>query len=154
MKDNKKKDWYKEDACVFIPATPDSCLSKHYKRVIREVGLSIRVVEVAGPQLKRKLQKSDPFKKKKCERPDCLICPTGSLLSMTKIINIFMVMQFKVRSNARHCEQKHYRANACVLASMRPLQFQSFSERLFFNSRSYTKNIIDFFILINQKLKH
>ena len=76
MKDNKKKDWYKEDSCVFIPATPDSCLSKHYKRVIREVGLSIRVVEVAGPQLKRKLQKSDPFKKKKCERPDCLICPT------------------------------------------------------------------------------
>ena len=34
-------------------------------------------MEVAGPQLKRKLQKSDPFKKKKCERPDCLICPTG-----------------------------------------------------------------------------
>ena len=33
-------------------------------------------MEVAGPQLKRKLQKSDPFKKKKCERPDCLICPT------------------------------------------------------------------------------
>ena len=77
MKDNKKKDWYKEDSCVFIPATPDSCLSKHYKRVIREVGLSIRVVEVAGPQLKRKLQKCDPFKKKKCKIPDCFICPTG-----------------------------------------------------------------------------
>ena len=25
--------------CVLIPATPDFCLSKHYKRVIREVGL-------------------------------------------------------------------------------------------------------------------
>ena len=77
MKDNKKKDWYKEDSCVFIPATPGSCLSKHYKRVIREIGLSIQVVEVAGPQLKRKLQKSDPFKKKSCEGPDCLICATG-----------------------------------------------------------------------------
>ena len=39
MKDNKKKDWYKEDSCVLIPATPDFCLSKHYKRVTREVGL-------------------------------------------------------------------------------------------------------------------
>ena len=37
----------------------------------------MRVVEVAGPQLKRKLQKCDPFKKKKCKIPDCFICPTG-----------------------------------------------------------------------------
>ena len=63
MKYNKKKDWYKEDSCVFIPAPPGSCLSKHYKRIIREVGISIPVVEVAGPQLKRKLHKSNPFKK-------------------------------------------------------------------------------------------
>ena len=48
-----------------------------YRKIIKEEGLSIRVVEVAGPQLKRKLQKSDPFKGKTCGRLDCFICSTG-----------------------------------------------------------------------------
>ena len=42
--------------------------------VLRSSGIP---VEVAGPQLKRKLQKSDPFKEKTCGRLDCFICSTG-----------------------------------------------------------------------------
>ena len=77
QKDNKKLNWYGEDSCVFIPCTPGSHLAKRYRKIIKEEGLSIRVVEVAGPQLKRKLQKSDPFKEKTCGRLDCFICSTG-----------------------------------------------------------------------------
>ena len=80
QKEQKKKDWYKEgdyDSVMFIPATPGSALKRCYDQIIRGEGLKIRVVEKAGMSLKRKLQRSNPFKPKICSRSNCFICTTG-----------------------------------------------------------------------------
>ena len=80
QKEQKKKDWYKEgdyDSVMFIPATPGSALKKSYDQIVRDEGLKIRVVEKAGISLRRKLQRSNPFKPKTCSRSDCFICTTG-----------------------------------------------------------------------------
>ena len=44
------------------------------KKEIKQQGFKIKVVEKAGVAIKRLLQRSDPFKSRKCEREDCLVC--------------------------------------------------------------------------------
>ena len=39
-------------------------------------GIKMKVVERTGNSLKSKLQKSNPFRKIKCERSDCFLCST------------------------------------------------------------------------------
>ena len=76
----KKKDWYKrggDESVIFVPATPGSKLRKKMEEEIRKRSFKIRIVEKAGVSLKRKLQRSNPFKKKKCDRENCLVCTTG-----------------------------------------------------------------------------
>ena len=48
-----------------------------YQKEVRESGLKIKVIEKAGTSLKNILQKPDPFRKKLCERADCLQCRSG-----------------------------------------------------------------------------
>jgi hypothetical protein len=77
---SKKTDWYKrggDDSVIFVPATPGSNLRKKMEEKIRKSSFKIRVVEKAGVSLKRKLQRSNPFKKKTCDRQNCLVCTTG-----------------------------------------------------------------------------
>ncbi|KAL9976409.1 hypothetical protein ACROYT_G013708 [Oculina patagonica] len=76
-KSKKKEDWYKKggnEAVIFVPATPGSRLQKEYQREIRDQGYRIKVVEKTGTTLKAVLQKSDPFKRQRCGREDCLVC--------------------------------------------------------------------------------
>ena len=70
-----KKAWYKKggyESVMFIPATPKGELKKSYQQEIRKSGFKIKVIEKAGTPLKKILQKSDPFRKKFCDRRDCL----------------------------------------------------------------------------------
>ena len=46
-------------------------------KAISEAGVRIRVAKVSGTSLKRRLQKSDPFKKKRCQGEGCLVCIEG-----------------------------------------------------------------------------
>ena len=62
---------------MFIPATPTGDLKKMYQEEIKRSGFKIKVIEKAGTSLKRILQKSDPFRKKFCDRDDCLQCTSG-----------------------------------------------------------------------------
>ena len=62
---------------MLIPANPGSALKKTYDQIVRDEGLKIRVVEKAGISLRRKVQRSNPFKPKTCSRSDCFICTTG-----------------------------------------------------------------------------
>ena len=77
---DKKSRWFrgkegKKETVIFIPATPNGDLKRRYQEVIRETGIEIAVVEVPGVSLKRKLQKSDPFKEKECTKVrSCLVC--------------------------------------------------------------------------------
>ena len=48
---------------IFVPATPGSELKKRYMSVITKAGMRIGVTEVPGTNLKRRLQKSDSFRK-------------------------------------------------------------------------------------------
>ena len=58
-------------------ATPGSELKKSYDKCIKDsdLDLGIKVVEKAGRMLRNIVQKSDPFKKKKCEDgSNCMVC--------------------------------------------------------------------------------
>lgn len=76
----KKNNWYKSSnykSVIFVPATPSSMLKKRLQRDVNESGLKIKIVEKSGTSIKRILQRSDPFKEKKCSKDDCLVCSTG-----------------------------------------------------------------------------
>ena len=77
----KKQDtWYKKggyDSVIFVPATSKSILKQRYEREVRRIGLNIKILEQSGVTLKRKLQRSNPFKEKLCQRQECLICQSG-----------------------------------------------------------------------------
>ena len=66
-----RTEWFrgkeKNKSVVFVPATPRSELKNRYVKVIAEAGVKLAVAEVPGTSLKRKLQRLDPFKVKKCE---------------------------------------------------------------------------------------
>lgn len=82
-KRNKRKAWFsgkagKNETVIFVPATPGSDLKKRYLRVVEEAGMGIAIVEIPGTSLKKRLQKSDPFRQKKCGSEEtCMVCGQG-----------------------------------------------------------------------------
>ena len=46
-------------------------------KAIGEAKLRIGVAEVPGTNLKRRLQRSDPFREKRCKGENCLVCVEG-----------------------------------------------------------------------------
>ena len=79
-KERNTKNWIKKagyDTAIFVPATPKSELQKQLQGKIDKTNIKIKVIEKTGLSIKRKLQKSDPFRKNKCERTDCFVCISG-----------------------------------------------------------------------------
>ena len=52
-------------------------LKRRYEKAISKAGVRIAVAEISGTSLKQRLQKSDPFKEKRCEKEGCLVCAEG-----------------------------------------------------------------------------
>ena len=79
----KKGEWFKGsgskyETVIFVPATPGSELKKRYMETIEKAEARIAVAEVPGKSIQRRLQRSDPFKGKKCGDPDrCMVCTSG-----------------------------------------------------------------------------
>ena len=76
----KKRNWYKRggyESVIFVPATPKSTLRKEYEEEVKNSGLKVRIVEQAGTSIKRKMQRSNPFKEQTCHHDECLVCSTG-----------------------------------------------------------------------------
>ena len=77
----RKRQWYKKDkkheSVMFVQPTENSQLKTCIQKIARRNGLRIKVVEKAGQTVKRVLQRSNPFKKRTCERGDCLVCKVG-----------------------------------------------------------------------------
>ena len=65
-----------DDSVIFVPATPGSERQRRYAKEIKAKGFKIKVVEQTGVSLKRLLQRSNPFKRKFCEKDDCMVCCT------------------------------------------------------------------------------
>ena len=74
----KRTDWFRgktgTDSVIFIPATPDGELRRRFVKAIEEAKVRIGVAEVPGTSLKRRLQRSDPFREKTCNGENCLVC--------------------------------------------------------------------------------
>ena len=76
----KKRSWYRNggfDSVLFVPSTPKGRLRKAYQTEILQSGLRIKVVEKSGATLKSRLQVSNPFKSRQCNRNDCYVCTSG-----------------------------------------------------------------------------
>ena len=79
-KRKKKSNWFrgkggKKESVIFIPATPGSVLKKRYEKVIDQAKMEIAVVEKPGDTLKKRLQRSDPFRRKFCDKKEkCMVC--------------------------------------------------------------------------------
>ena len=71
-KRKRRDNWYKRgyDSVILVPVTPRSVLRRRYEKEIKHVGLDIRVVEQSGITLKHKLQRSNPFQSRQCERQE------------------------------------------------------------------------------------
>ena len=76
----KKGDWFKggkqkNETVIFVPATPGGELRKRYQKLISDTKVKVAVAEVPGASIKKRLQKSDPFKEEKCRDPaKCMVC--------------------------------------------------------------------------------
>ena len=80
-KEEKRRSWYRKgsySSVIFVPATPESSLKRSLDEDVKKSGLRIRIVEKSGMSVKRVLQRSDPFKKKTCERECCFVRRTGA----------------------------------------------------------------------------
>ena len=59
-------------------------LQRRYQSEINRQGIKIRVVEKAGRSIKSMLQRSDPFKERRCGRESCFVCTTEGKESCDK----------------------------------------------------------------------
>ena len=74
----KKSNWYfPKESVLFVQSTPGEILRKEVQKILDAEGWKIRVVETAGPSLKRCLQKSDVGGVEQCQFEDCAVCTTG-----------------------------------------------------------------------------
>ena len=79
-KEEKRRSWYRKgnySSVIFVLATPESSLKRSLDEDVKKSGLWIRIVEKSGMSVKRVLQRSDPFKKRTCERECCFVYRTG-----------------------------------------------------------------------------
>ena len=79
-KERKKSSWFKGDGSetvFFVDATPGSELAERCKKEFNKAGLRIKVIERSGRSIKKTLVKSNPFKKKGCDRSGCQVCALG-----------------------------------------------------------------------------
>lgn len=75
----RRDNWFRKggyETVIFVPATPGSQIKRRYMREIKATEFKIKVVEQSGTTLKAMLQKSDPFKQRRCTKADCLLCRT------------------------------------------------------------------------------
>ena len=77
IKDEKKNKWYdktKYDGVLYVDVTENSEMLNEMKKACKRNKLKIKVVEKMQNTVKQELQRSNPFKVKKCGRDDCILC--------------------------------------------------------------------------------
>ena len=74
-----KEEWFKSKkddeymSVLFVQPTEKSELKKMYEEIVQKSNCKVRIIERAGVSVKKKLQKSYPFLKEKCDET-CFVC--------------------------------------------------------------------------------
>ena len=80
-KKQKNYEWFSKGgeykSVMFVNTTPNSELKNRIQKSARKYKIPIKVVETVNTSIKSTLQKSNPFGKFNCGRPDCRICSNG-----------------------------------------------------------------------------
>ena len=80
-KKREKDEWYlkdgKSETIMFVNATPGEWMKRKVEKLAKKHKIKMKVVERRGQSMKKRLQKSDPFKKINCDIKDCVICKEG-----------------------------------------------------------------------------
>ena len=73
-----RKEWFgkKNDAVIFVQATPGEVLQREIQKVVNSSGLKLKVVERGGKSLKGVFQRSDVMPDSRCWKDDCVVCST------------------------------------------------------------------------------
>ena len=73
-----RKEWFgkKNDAVIFVQATPGEVLQREIQKVVNSSGLRLKVVERGGKSLKGVFQRSDVMPDSRCWKDDCVVCST------------------------------------------------------------------------------
>ena len=77
IKDAKKTGWYdrkKYDGVLFVDVTEDNELKREVQRLCKKNKMNVKVVEKMRGTVKSELQRSNPFRKRRCGRKDCVVC--------------------------------------------------------------------------------
>ena len=71
----KKKRWHEETATVmFVQTTKDGELKKEIERCAEKNKVKLKVVEKVTRNIRRELQRSNPFKEDNCGKESCMVC--------------------------------------------------------------------------------
>ena len=79
-KRSRKSEWFKgrrglNESVLFVPATPNSILKQRCQQAILRSQIGIAVVEVPGRSIKKRIQRSDPFRPDVCgKKESCMVC--------------------------------------------------------------------------------
>ena len=87
QKEQKRTNWFRNDgsdAVFFVEATPNGELAEACQKEFKDAGLKVKVVERSGSAIKRSIVRSNPFKKKSCERNRCEVCENHELDCKTR----------------------------------------------------------------------
>ena len=106
------------DTVIFVPAMPGSQLKCWYMREMKATDFKIKVVEQSGTTLQALLQRSDPFKQRRCVNADCLHCRTDRKRSCRSMdVTYEFVCQAckskyvrKMSRSAYTCGREHFHA--------------------------------------------
>ena len=75
----EKNAWFKRGGCesvLFVQATPKSELKQMIQEELAASNINIKVIERSGRNVKRILQKNNPFAREQCVDNSCFVCTT------------------------------------------------------------------------------
>ena len=80
--DNNKNKWFQrngeKDAVMFVQATENEQLKKEIQQAADRNKISLKIIEKVDNNIRKEIQRSDPFKSESCGRKDCTICELES----------------------------------------------------------------------------
>ena len=111
-KAKKKSCWFKNgdgaEAVMFVDTTPNRRLATLCEDVFKSQGIKVKVIERTSNTIKRCLVKSNPFKKKGCQKDSCDLCNTGSDINCKARGTVYKISCTGENNEGNQCEGVEY----------------------------------------------